>query len=103
MRQLASAREFKLSHDAEAASRILGFRTPGDTIAPGWLLDDACTHSQAMCKQGMRARKPSGKATGKLGGDGGSSSEPYTKGGRGGGRGRGRGRGGKGPADGQAA
>ena len=61
LRQLASAREFKLSRGSEAAARILGFRTPGDTIAPGWLLDDARNHSQSIHKQGLRARKPGGK------------------------------------------
>ena len=56
LRQLAAAREFRLNRDSEAANRILGFRMPGDSITPGWLLHDARNHSSEVHKQGLRVR-----------------------------------------------
>ena len=69
LRQLAAAKEFKSTHDSEAANRILGFRAPGDSITPQWLQEDARSHSQAIYKQGLRLR---GKGKGKGRGDGGA-------------------------------
>eukprot|EP00974_Lingulodinium_polyedra_P053511 5141356-Lingulodinium_polyedra.AAC.1 len=47
LRQLASAREYKLTGDAQAAQRVLGFRAPGDSVVPGWLQGDSRTYAQA--------------------------------------------------------
>ena len=94
LRQLASARELALTGDVAAANRILGFRMPGEGITPGWLLDDARTHSTAIYKQGRRARggEGRGRGAGRQGrGDGegtGRGGDGRGRGGRGGGRGR---------------
>ena len=64
LRQLASSREFALSQDSEAAARILGFRMPGDSVTPTWLLDEARIASQAKYKESLRVRRPSGKTDG---------------------------------------
>ena len=56
LRQLAAARFFKISGDAEGAARMLGFANPESSIAPGWLEDEARSHSTAMYKQGLRTR-----------------------------------------------
>ena len=84
LRQLASAREFALTHDSAAASRILGFRMPGESITPQWLLDDANQHSQSMHKQTLRTRKPESKA---------AAAAAVAGGGKGKGKGAARGRG----------
>lgn len=91
LRQLAAAREYHLTHDAEAANRGLGFKAPGDSVAQGWLQEDARAHSQALYRQGLRNRgRGSGGAaasssvgTGSTGGGGASAA-----GGKGSGRGR---------------
>ena len=56
LRQLASAREFKLTGDASAAERILAVKAPGSSILPAWLADEARAHSTALWKQGIRTR-----------------------------------------------
>ena len=78
LRQLAAAREYRLSGDAEAANHVLGVQPSGASVVPTWLASEARAHSTAMYQQGIRTR---GRATEK--GDGGKGG-----GGRGGGRGR---------------
>ena len=91
LRQVATAREFSITRDAEAASRILGFRMPGDSIVPGWLRDDSRSHSMAVHKQDMRTKQPKNQGGGD--GRGKGKGKPEDDGGGGRGRGRGRGRG----------
>ncbi len=56
LRQLASAREYKLHGDTEAAKSILALRRPGDIVVPAWLADESRAHSTAMYKQQLRVR-----------------------------------------------
>ena len=96
LRQLAAAREFRITKDAEAANRILGFRAPGDSIVPGWLQEEARGHSQAIYKQGLRTRPRGGQQQQQQQTQG----QPTSSGGKAKGRGRsgGGGRGGQPPA-----
>ena len=71
LRQLASAREFKLTGDAPAARAILAMRRPGDSILPQWLADEARSYSTAVWKQNQRTHGGRGKGKdGKGKGDG---------------------------------
>ena len=92
LRQLAAAAEFKRTHDAQLSNHMLGFRVPGDSVAPDWLLNEGRSYSTAVYQQGLRTRtggQGRGRGSGADGGDGGDGA---------GGRGRGRGRGGRGEA-----
>eukprot|EP00974_Lingulodinium_polyedra_P051962 4998169-Lingulodinium_polyedra.AAC.1 len=64
LRQLAAAREFKLTGDSQAAARVGGFRVPGDSVVPKWLQGEARARSQALYKQQLRARAGKGKGRG---------------------------------------
>ena len=88
LRQLCAARELKLTRDAAASNRMLGFRLPGDSIAPTWLRDESRLYAQNVHKQELRTRPSKAAKTEKVedgAGRGGG------KGRKGDGRGRGRG------------
>lgn len=61
------------SLDAEAANRMLRYKTAESSIASGWLEDESRNHSTAIYKQGLRTRpknnntKGDGKGKGKKG------------------------------------
>ena len=89
LRQLAAASEYKRTHDSALAQHMVGFRTPGDSVAPSWLLEEGRAYSTSLYKQNLRTRAPpSGNA-----GGGGPAQTPPAKGRGGGGRARGRKRG----------
>ena len=91
MRQLAAASEYRRSHDAQLANSLLGFRPPGDSVAPSWLLEEGRAHSTAIYKQNIRVRQGKGRGDGD--GDGaGRGGRGKGRGGRGRGRGAGRGK-----------
>ena len=91
LRQLAAAREFKRTGDAVQANRVLGFRTPGDSVLPGWMQDDTRSYAHAINKQHLRVHGRGGGG-GRGAGQPDPKAAPATPAERGG-RGRGRGRG----------
>ena len=65
LRQLAAAREYRLTGDDSASAHILAARPPGASILPSWLADESRAYSQAIHKQGLRTRGKGGGKTGK--------------------------------------
>ncbi|CAE8611017.1 unnamed protein product [Polarella glacialis] len=57
-RQLSSAREFQLTGDAAAASRILAFSSSSGSVLPSWLQNEARRWSNQVHKQGLRVCGP---------------------------------------------
>eukprot|EP00442_Polarella_glacialis_P047256 CAMPEP_0115051446 /NCGR_PEP_ID=MMETSP0227-20121206/2350_1 /TAXON_ID=89957 /ORGANISM="Polarella glacialis, Strain CCMP 1383" /LENGTH=349 /DNA_ID=CAMNT_0002435425 /DNA_START=611 /DNA_END=1662 /DNA_ORIENTATION=+ len=53
-RQLSAAREFQLTGDAAAASRILAFRNANGSVLPSWLQCEARRWSEQVHEQGRR-------------------------------------------------
>ncbi|CAE8600464.1 unnamed protein product [Polarella glacialis] len=70
-RQLSAGREFHLTGDAAAASRIIAFRSANESVLPSWLQNEIRGWSNQIHKQELRARGPKRPA-----GDG----APYPKG-----------------------
>ena len=64
LRQLASAREYKLTGDGPASRAILAMRRPGDSILPQWLADESRSYCTAVWKQNQRTNGR-GKSKGK--------------------------------------
>ncbi|CAE8621317.1 unnamed protein product [Polarella glacialis] len=57
-RQLSSAREFQLTGDAAAASRILAFSSANESVLPSWLQNETHRWSNQVHKQGLRVCGP---------------------------------------------
>ena len=51
LRQVASVVYVRQTGDREAGDRLKGLVTPGDNIAPPWLIDEARGYSQQIHKQ----------------------------------------------------
>ncbi|CAE8743797.1 unnamed protein product [Polarella glacialis] len=64
-RQLSAAREFQLTGDAAAASRILAFRSANESALPSWLQTEARRWSDQVRKQGLRGTAPKENARAK--------------------------------------
>ena len=79
LRQLASAREFKLHGDSQAARALLAFKRPGDSVVPQWLQEESRAYSTAMHKQGLRTRGGGGGG-GQWQDKGGKGKDPKGKG-----------------------
>ena len=62
LRQLAAAREYRLTGDTEMCNHILGVRPPGSSVTPTWLADESRAHATAMFKQNQRV--PTRRQTG---------------------------------------
>jgi len=78
LRQLAAAREFKLTGDSVAARAILAMKRPTDSVLPPLLAEESRAYSTAVYKQGLRTRgrgkgkddNDEGKGKGKKGAQG---------------------------------
>ncbi len=60
IRQLAAAKEYRITGDAAASSHVLGIHRPEDSVLPSWLAEDSRAFSTAMYKQGVRTRGSKG-------------------------------------------
>lgn len=92
LRQVASTVHVKRTGDQEAGDRIRGLVSPGDDIAPSWLIDDSRSYSQAIHKQRSWLRGAQKSNAGPKGDDG--KGKP---------KGKGDSKGKKGKADGKGA
>ncbi|CAE8631456.1 unnamed protein product [Polarella glacialis] len=57
-RQLSAAREFQLTGDASAASRILAFRSANESVLPSWLQTETRRWANQVRKQELRVCGP---------------------------------------------
>ena len=51
LRNLAANVHYRKTSDAESAERMRGLVTPGDEIAPSWLVDGSIEYSRAVHRQ----------------------------------------------------
>ena len=64
LRQSAAAAEYKRTHDSALAHHMVGVRTPGDSVAPQWVLDEGRAYSSSMYRQNLRTRRGGGGGAG---------------------------------------
>ena len=78
LRAVAANVHYKRTGDGESADRMRGFVTPGDEIAPSWLLDSSTEYSRHIHRQKAYLH-PTHKYDGGKGKDKSSSKAPKAK------------------------